>query len=190
MTFETERLILRPWEETDAAELYKYAKDERVGPPAGWPAHTSVENSLEIIRTILSEPETYAIILKETGLPIGSIGLMRNSDLAKRGDECELGYWLGVPYWGRGIMPEAARELIRYAFEVLKVNRIWCGYSDGNEKSKRVQEKLGFKYQWTSENVPFPQVGETRKAHANLLTREDYYNASEEKDYDKIKPEK
>ncbi|MBO4339528.1 MAG: GNAT family N-acetyltransferase [Clostridia bacterium] len=181
MILETERLILRPWEETDAEELYKYAKDDRVGPPAGWKPHTSIENSLEIIRTILSEPETYAIILKETGLPIGSIGLMRNSDLAERGDEVELGYWLGVPYWGRGFVPEASAELIRYAFEDLKVNRVWCGYSDGNEKSKRVQEKLGFKYHHTSENVPFPQVGETRKAHANLLTKEDWLSQRSKK---------
>ena len=174
MIFETERLILRPWEESDARELYKYAKDERVGPPAGWPAHTSVENSLEIIRTVLSEPETYAVVLKETMLPIGSIGLMFNSDLARKDDECELGYWLGVPYWGRGLIPEASREMLLHAFEDLKVNRVWCGYSDGNEKSKRVQEKLGFKYQRTSKNVPFPQMNETRTSHANLLTKEDW----------------
>ena len=71
MILETERLILRPWEETDAEELYKYAKDERVGPMAGWPVHTSVDNSREIIKTVLSDPETYAVVLKETGLPVG-----------------------------------------------------------------------------------------------------------------------
>ena len=73
MTLETERLILRPWSEDDAGELYKYAKDIDVGPMAGWPVHTSVENSREIIRTVLSAPETYAVCLKETGKPIGSI---------------------------------------------------------------------------------------------------------------------
>lgn len=55
----TERLILRPWKETDAESLYKYAKDPAVGPIAGWPVHTSVENSLEIIRNVLSADETY-----------------------------------------------------------------------------------------------------------------------------------
>ena len=58
MTFETERLILRPWEETDAEECYRYAKDPRVGPIAGWAVHTSVENSRENIKTDLSAPET------------------------------------------------------------------------------------------------------------------------------------
>ena len=96
MILETERLILRPWEETDAEECYRYAKDPRVGPMAGWPVHTSAENSREIILSVLSAPETYAIELRETGLPVGSIGLHHN-DLAVKDDEAELGYWLGVP---------------------------------------------------------------------------------------------
>ena len=171
--FETERLILRPWHVSDAEECYRYAKDPRVGPIAGWPAHTCVENTREIIRGGLSAEETYAIVLKKTGLPVGSIGL-HNNDLAEEEDEKELGYWLGVPFWGRGIVPEAAGEVLRHAFEDLKLDRVWCGYYDGNHKSRRVQEKLGFKYQWTSENVPVPQMGETRKGHVSLLTKEDW----------------
>ncbi len=170
---ETERTLLRPWEEADAEECYKYAKDPRVGPIAGWPVHTSVENSLQVIRDVLMVPETYAIVLKETGLPVGSIGLHHN-DLAEKEDEVELGYWLGVPYWGQGLVPEAARELLRHAFEDLHMARVWCAYYDGNGKSKRVQEKLGFRYQWTTENAPVPQMGETRKGHVNLMTKEDW----------------
>ena len=71
MIIETERLILRPWQESDAEDLYTYAKDPEVGPPAGWPPHTSVENSRDIIKTALSRPETYAVCLKN-GKPIGS----------------------------------------------------------------------------------------------------------------------
>ena len=177
MILETERLILRQGEEDDAGECYKYASDPRVGPAAGWPAHTSVENSRQVIRDILQASETYAIVLKETGLPIGSIGLHFHSDLAEKDDECELGYWIGVPYWGKGLVPEAARELIRHAFEDLGLNRIWCGYYDGNERSKRVQEKLGFKFQRTTGNAPVPQMGETRLGHVNLLLRSEWENA-------------
>ncbi len=173
MILETERLVLRPWAETDAEECYKYAKDPQVGPIAGWPVHTSVENSRQVIRDVLMVPETYAIVLKETGLPIGSIGLHHN-DLAEKDDEAELGYWLGVPYWGQGIVPEAARKLLRHAFEELNLARIWCGYYEGNEKSKRVQEKLGFKYQWSTEDAPVPQMGETRIGHVNLMTKEEW----------------
>ena len=76
MTFETTRLLLRPWCESDAESCYRYARDPFVGPAAGWPAHTSVENSREIIRTVLSEPDTFAVILKERpDEPVGSIGV-------------------------------------------------------------------------------------------------------------------
>lgn len=172
MKYETDRLILRPWSVEDAEACYKYAKDPRVGPIAGWPVHTSVENSREIIAKYLSVPENYAIVLKETGEVIGSIGLHSN-DLASREDEKELGYWIGVPYWGRGLVPEAAREVLRHAYEDLGLARVWCGYYVGNEQSKRVQEKLGFRYQWTND-APVPQMGETRQAVANLLTREEW----------------
>ena len=168
---ETSRLILRPWCEDDAEDLYTYASDPEVGPPAGWPPHTSVENSLEIIRTVLSAPETYAVCLKETGKPIGSIGFHRN-DLAEANDEYELGYWIGKPFWGQGLIPEASREMLRYAFEDLKMNRIWCGYYDGNEKSRRVQEKLGFVYQHKTEGIEVSLLGEIRTGHSNLMTKE------------------
>jgi len=174
MILETERTILRPWEESDAQACYEYAKDPRVGPAAGWQVHTSVENSRQIIREVLTVPETYAIVLKESGLPVGSIGLHFHTQVAKNDDECELGYWLGVPYWGQGIVPEAAGAALRHAFEDLRLERVWCGYYDGNEKSKRVQEKLGFCYVKTDENVPVSRLGERRTVHASLLTKEEW----------------
>ena len=154
MILQTKRLILRPWREEDAQDLHKYASDTQVGPPAGWPPHTSVENSREIIRTVLSAPETYAVCLKEDGKAIGSIGLHRN-DLAELDDEYELGYWIGKPFWGQGLIPEASREMLRHAFEDLGMNRIWCGYYDGNTKSRRVQEKLGFVYHHTTKESKY-----------------------------------
>lgn len=168
---ETERLVLRPWSEDDAEELYRYAADPDVGPIAGWPVHTSVENSREIIRTVLSAPETYAVCLKETGKPIGSIGLHR-TDLAEQDDEYELGYWIGKPFWGLGLIPEASREILRYAFEDLGMNRIWCGYYDGNEKSRKVQVKLGFEYQRMTEEIEIKLLNEIRTGHSNLMTKE------------------
>jgi RimJ/RimL family protein N-acetyltransferase len=123
MVLETERLILRPWEEADAEECYKYAKDPQVGPIAGWAVHTSVDNSREIIQTVLSAPETYAVVLKATGFPVGSIGLMlgRESNIGLPDTEGEIGYWIGVPYWGQGLIPEAVCELMKYGFEELKL---------------------------------------------------------------------
>lgn len=64
MVLQTQRLILRPWQESDAESLYQYASSPEVGPIAGWSVHTSVENSLQIIRDVLSAPETYALVNK------------------------------------------------------------------------------------------------------------------------------
>ena len=171
--FETDRLILRPWREDDAEELYKYASDPEVGPPAGWPPHTSVENSCEIIKTVFSAPDTFAVCLKDNGKPIGCIGFHRN-DLAEKDDEYELGYWIGKPFWGKGLIPEASYEMLRYAFEDLKMNRIWCGHYDGNIKSRRVQEKLGFVYHHTTEGIEVDLLNEIRTGHAMLMTREEW----------------
>ena len=170
---ETERLILRPWLETDAKDLYTYAKDPEVGPPAGWPPHESEEQSRQIIRDVLSAPETYAVCLKD-GTAIGGIGLKmgENTTLTDREDECELGYWIGKPYWGQGLIPEAGRALLQYAFQELGMRAVWCGYYEGNDKSSRVQEKLGFVYQDTTENLYLPLMGERRTGHENLLTKE------------------
>ena len=178
MQLETKRLILRPWQEEDAEELYKYAKDPRVGPIAGWPVHTSVENSLEIIRGVLSSPETYAVVLKETNKPVGSIGLLfKDTAHAPVTDtEVEIGYWIGVPYWGQGLIPEAIRELQRRCFEDLGCTGMWCGYYDGNIKSKRAQEKCGFVFHHTCPDVFCPLVGETRTEHFTYLSKEDWEN--------------
>lgn len=176
MILETERLVLRPWKETDAEYLYKYASHKDVGPIAGWPIHTSVENSLEVIRSVLSKPETYAVVLKKVNHPVGSIGLMIGdaSNIGIPDTEGEIGFWIGVPYWGQGLIPEAVREIIKYGFTNLNLDRLWCGYFDGNVKSKRVQEKCGFRYHHTTENVPCAIKGVLRVEHVTCLERKDW----------------
>ena len=176
MYLETKRLILRPWVEADAESLYRYAKDPDVGPIAGWPPHKSVEESLTVIRNVLCGEACFAICEKSDGQAIGSVELKLrgHTDMTDRQDECELGYWLGRPFWGQGIMPEAAEEMLRHAFEDLGMQKVWCGYYDGNLKSKRVQEKCGFRYQWTTEGVDVPLMHEKRTGHVNLMTKDDW----------------
>ena len=76
--------------------------------------HQSVEESLDVIRNIFDGKECYAICEINSDEPIGLVELKLNghTDKTQRDDECELGYWLGKPYWGRGYMPEAVTELI------------------------------------------------------------------------------
>ena len=175
MNLITEQLILRPCEESDAESLYEYAKDPQVGPIAGWPPHTSVEDSRDIIKSVLAVNETYAICKRQDNRAIGSIGLMRGeqSNLDIPEDEGEIGYWIGVPFWGQGYVPEAVRELIRHGFEDLKLNRIWCGYFEGNDKSKRVQEKCGFRYHHTNKDIYWALMDEVRTEHVTCLEKEE-----------------
>lgn len=171
---ETERLILRKWTEEDAESLFEYAKDAEIGPAAGWPPHKSVEESRAVIKNVFDGAECYAICEKEKNIAIGAVELKLNghTNITKRDDECELGYWLGQPFWGRGYMPEASRELLRHGFEDLGMTTIWCAYYDGNMKSKRVQEKLGFVYHHTCNEVPVPLLHEVRVEHTNVMTKE------------------
>ena len=180
MILHTKRLILRPWTEDDAESLYEYAKDPEVGPIAGWPPHKSVGESKDVIKNVLEVEESYALCEKDSNRAIGAIALKLNghTDMTERDDECELGYWIGKPYWGRGYMPEAAKELLRHGFEDLEMTTIWCGYYDGNSKSKRVQEKVGFEYHHTCNDVPVTLLNEIRVGHTNVMTKEHWKEIS------------
>ena len=171
---ETERLILRPWRESEAEILYAYAKDPVIGNDAGWQPHPSVAHSLEIIHTVFAAPETYAVVLKATGEPVGSIGLMFADGMhsAPIGPgEAEIGYWIGVPYWGQGLIPEAVRRLLHRCFKELNLQHVWCGYYDGNIKSRRVMEKCGFLFHHTEHEKRSP-LGDLRTEHFMLMTVE------------------
>ena len=172
----TQRLILRRWEQADAEDLYRYACDPDVGPIAGWPPHKNPDESRAVIRDVLNGREAYAICLKEDGSAIGAIELKLNghTDLTDRDDECEMGYWLGKPYWGRGIVPEAVTEMLRRAFEDIGMQKVWVGYYEGNSKSKRVQEKCRFRFQRKSEGVDVPLMQEKRTGYVSSLTRDQW----------------
>lgn len=176
MVLETERLILRPWEQADAESLYEYAKDPEVGPIAGWPPHSSIEESRAVIRDVLSAEETYAVCLKEDNRAIGSIGLIppTQSHTDLKPDELEVGYWIGVPFWGRGLATEALRRIIDHAFEDLGCSALWCGYYDGNVRSRRCQDKCGFRFHHTEKDKPCVLMGDVRTEHFSRLLREDW----------------
>ena len=170
MNLETERLLLRPWEERDAAALYALASDPDIGPRCGWKPHESEAESAEIIRTVFAEPEIYALVLRESGALVGCAGL---HPLEGEPSDCpELGYWLGKQFWGRTLMPEAARALIQRAFDERNVEELWCSHFASNARSRRVIEKCGFRYRMTKERAGTDGITHTTLFYA--LTRRDW----------------
>ena len=144
---ETARILLRQWRESDAETLFKYASDPEVGPRAGWPPHKSVEESLEIIRTLFSGDHMWAIELKETGEAIGCIGYFVHgeSNIHIGENDAEAGYWVARPYWNQGICTEALKLLIDYCFNVKGFDNLWSDFFVNNPASGRVMEKCGFR---------------------------------------------
>ena len=143
---ETSRLILRPWRDSDAEVLFKWASDPDVGPRAGWPPHKSVEESLEVIRTIFHNDTTWAIVLKETGEPVGAMGFLSADDtnLPSRESEPMVGYWVCKPYWNKGICTEALRLMIDHVRKTTSVKSLIGSHFVDNPASGRVMEKCGF----------------------------------------------
>ena len=149
---ETKRTILRPFTADDAEDVYAYCKDPRVGPVAGWKPHENVGESREIIRTVFSAPDVFAVVDRGSGRVIGSAGFVAPSGPAgavQQGKSSEIGYALSPAYWGRGIMPEVVRELLRYGFQDVGLDEIWCTHYQENAQSRRVIEKSGFLYAFT-----------------------------------------
>lgn len=168
---ETKRLILRPWLESDAGMLFKYASDPDVGPRAGWPPHKSVEESLEIIRTVFSGEGMWAVELKETSEVIGCVGYLPAalSNLDIEEDQCEVGYWIAKPYWNQGICTEAMRAIVDYCFNVKGFTVLWGDYFPDNPASGRVMEKCGFIDTGKETLCPTLEVGAARPVRVMML---------------------
>ncbi|MDE5653413.1 MAG: GNAT family N-acetyltransferase [Muribaculaceae bacterium] len=142
-------MYFRPWRENDAEALYKYASDARVSEMALWPQHTSVEMSRQVIRDFFMNNEhTFAIVLKATDEPIGCIGLVPEGaeHYKPAPNEREVGYWIGYPYWGKGLTTEALNSLIELCRNYLRLDSLMITTDTGNKASQRVAEKCGFVY--------------------------------------------
>lgn len=145
---ETDRLYLRPFQGGDLEDFYEYARNPKVGPNAGWPPHETIENSKAILNKFLEGDEVLALELKQNHKVIGSIGL-HNDQLRTASGVKMLGYVLSEDYWGQGLTTEAARAVLRYAFEELGIYMVTVHHYSHNQRSKRVIEKCGFLYEGT-----------------------------------------
>ena len=146
---ETDRLLLRAWQETDLEDFYEYAKVDGVGQMAGWLPHLSMDESKTILGFFIEQKKTFALELKENGKVIGSLSLDEQDEdisLPENSQGRELGFALNKAYWGRGLMPEATKAVIDYCFLQLNFDWLCCGHFVWNDQSRRVIEKCGFLY--------------------------------------------
>ena len=137
---ETPRLVLRGWRESDLEDLFAYCSEPEVGPAAGWQPHADKTVSRGVLRQFMEAGEVWAIVDRCSRRVIGSIGLHEE----KRRDNANcrmLGYALGKEHWGKGLMTEAVRAVLRYAFETLCLEMVTVYHYPFNRRSSRVIEK-------------------------------------------------
>lgn len=147
---ETERLRLRAFQEADLKDFFTYASVPGVGEMAGWRHHETLNQTWHVLENFMREKDVLAIWHKQDQKVIGSVGLhasWANEDpiyAAYRSKE--IGYVLSKSYWGNGLMPEAVSVLIDFCFEKLDIDLLTCAHFTSNQRSRRVIEKVGFKY--------------------------------------------
>ena len=149
---ETKRLFLRRLTLNDAPDIFEYARDPEVPEHMTWEPHPNVETTREFLNMVLSnydDPETgiwtWGIVLKETGRAIGACSIFGR----RQNMRAEIGYWIGRPYWGQGLVPEAVRAMFKVGFEYMGLNRIEARCFPENAASARVMEKCGMTYEGT-----------------------------------------
>ena len=148
LSLKTDRLILRPFKESDLQDFHAYAKVDGVGQMAGWMPHKDLDESRRILDMFIREKKTFA--LEYDGKVIGSLGVEFYNEkdypefAALQGRE--IGYVLSKDYWGQGLMPEAVEAVIRWLFDTENLDFLICGHFARNARSRRVIEKCGFRY--------------------------------------------
>jgi ribosomal-protein-alanine N-acetyltransferase len=151
-TINTDRLILRRFEITDANDMFKnWANDSEVTRFLTWETHSDIEVTKEIIGQWVNEYKEsnvyhWAIELKEIREVIGGIAVF---NLDEQNLSCELGYCMSKTYWGKGIMSETVTEVIKYLFSEIGFNRITAKHDTNNVPSGKVMVKSGMKQEGT-----------------------------------------
>lgn len=154
------RMLFTSWHPPLAAELFALVSGPEIGPACGWPPHTSVENSREIIENVLQGPTSYALLNRETEQLVGAIALRTTSAHFELGEhEAEIGYWIGKPFWGQGLASEAVRAILTHAFTQHGITRVWAAHHTDNPASGRVLEKCGFVFDRVMADVAIPLLG-------------------------------
>lgn len=175
-TFITKRLIIRNWQESDVLDIHRCLSNKAIALSAGLQPMETLENSRQYLKTLINETTRFAISVRNNPQVIGYIGLRSpdmDFDYATPG-ELEIGFWLDVPFWGKGYIPEAIKALEKFAFEELNCSAIWAAYFQGNEQCRHCLEKCGYTFHHTEENRYMIKLNDRRTEHFTRLSKEQW----------------
>ena len=160
---ETPRLILRRFVSADAPTMFRnWASSDAVTRYVTWFAHRDVQETQQIVDRWVAqyeEPHRYqwAIVLKGTDEPIGSIGVVR---VDAEAESCEIGYCIGEAYWSKGITSEALQAVLRFLFEQIGFHRVAARHDIRNSRSGNVMKRCGMTYEGTCRDIGFTKEGD------------------------------
>lgn len=172
-TLETLRLRLRDWSIDDLEDLYEYAKEPDTGIHAGWPAHTSKEESMRILDMFICNQDCWAIVEQSSGKVVGSFGLHKDNH-RRNPNSRMIGYVIAKSRKGLGYATEAVREVLRHCFEDLSLDLVSVNHFDYNHASKRIIEKSGFHFEGVLRKAILRFDGALLDDYCYSLTREEW----------------
>lgn len=174
----TERLTLRAFRVSDAEEMFaNWANDPEVTKYLTWQPHGDVSVTRQLLALWEEEakkPETYNWAMVHEGELIGNVSILNVNDFQEKGT---LGYCMAKKRWGKGLMSEAVKEVLRFCFEEVGFARVSGEYAAPNIGSGRVQEKCGLSYEGTRRKFfRLPSTGERVDIVMRGITKEDYFS--------------
>ena len=169
---ETQRLILRAWQNNDLRDYHEFASDEQIGMMAGFKPHESLLESQIMLNIFMIQNKSWAIYHKQDNKVIGYIGLHPDTKRSNRIRCLSIGYSLNRKYWGLGIMVEASQAVMAYVFDNLKLDLLTIYHYTDNDQSRRVIEKLGFRYDGT--------LRSSARLYNNMIKDEACYSMSKQ----------
>lgn len=147
MELRLSQCIIRNWRRADAPSIARYANNYKIWRNVRdrFPHPYTLMDAEEWVRYASRETPELSFAIEVGGEAAGGIGLLLKEDIYRR--TAEIGYWLGEPFWGRGIMTEAVRALTGHAFATFDLARIYAGVFESNPASMRVLEKAGYAFE-------------------------------------------
>jgi RimJ/RimL family protein N-acetyltransferase len=135
---------LRPWNSEDLDSLVQYANNFNIAKNLTnqFPYPYTREAGEAFIKMAAHDHPRRIFVIEVNGEAAGGIGLHLQTDIHAK--NAELGYWLAEPYWGKGIMTQAVKQMVEYGFKTFDVDRIFARPFGTNLGSQKVLEKAGF----------------------------------------------